>query len=106
MGDDTIYYLANPIQCEYNDMTIDLRPQLYNPNNNKLQLINLPDGTSTPVEYDGVLPCISVNKPTKYEVENCEKISLTSKFDWDPYGKGGSFSKVESHLNDIEPVLE
>ena len=31
---------------------------------------------------------------------------MTSKLDWYTYGKGGSFSKVESHSNNIELVLE
>ena len=53
-----------------------------------------------------MLPCIAVYKPTKYEVGNCEQISLTSKFDWGPYGKGVSFSKDEAHSNDIESILE
>ena len=38
-------------------------------------------------------------------MEICERNALTSKFYWDPYGKGGSSSKVESHWNDIESVL-
>ena len=53
-----------------------------------------------------MLPCIAVRKPTNYEVENGERIALTSKFDWGSYGKGGSFSKVEAHSNGIESVLE
>ena len=53
-----------------------------------------------------MLPYIAVRKPNKYEVENFEQISLISKFDWDPYDKRGSFSKIESHSNDIESVLE
>ena len=53
-----------------------------------------------------MIPYIAVRRPTKYEVENCERISLTSKFDWDIFVKGGIFSKVEYHLNNIESVLE
>ena len=87
-------------------MRVDLRPKLYDPNKNNAQLITFPNGNSIPVEYDGVLPCIAIRNPTKYEVENCERIALTSKFDWDPYVKGGSFSKVEYHSNDNELVLE
>ena len=29
MGYDMIDSLANPVQCEYNDVIIDLRPKLY-----------------------------------------------------------------------------
>ena len=31
---------------------------------------------------------------------------MSSEIYWDPYRKGGSFSKVEYHLNNIESVLE
>ena len=86
-------------------MIVDLCPKLYYPNNNNLPLINFPDLTLIPLEYDGVLPCIAVHKPTKYEVKNCGKIPFTSTFYWDPYGKEGSFSKVESPSNDIESVI-
>ena len=94
MGDNMIDSLANPIQCGDNDARIDLRPKLYNTKNNNAESINSPDGTSNPVEYYGVLPCISVRKLSKYKVGNCEQIALTSKLNWDLYGKGGSFSKV------------
>ena len=91
-----IYSLAKPIQSEDNDVKVDLRPKVYYPNNNNAQSINFPYGTSIPVEYDGVLPWIAVRKPTKYKVESCELIALTSEFYWDTYGKGGSLSKVEA----------
>ena len=45
MGDDMIYSLDNPIQCEDNDVGVDLRPTLFYPNKNNAQLITLPDGT-------------------------------------------------------------
>ena len=79
IGDDMIDSLANPIQFEDNDVIVDLRPKVYYSNKNNSQLIIFPDGTSIPVDYDGLLPYIPVCKPTKYEVGNCEKISLTSK---------------------------
>ena len=72
MGDNMIDYLANPIQCEDNDVRIDLRPKLYYPNNNNTQPITFPYGTSIPVDSYGVLPSIAVSRPTKYEVGNCE----------------------------------
>ena len=80
--------LTNPIQCEDNDVRIDLRPKFYDPNSNNAQSINFSDGTSIPVYYNEVLPCIYVRRPTKYEIENCDQITLTSKFDWNPYEKG------------------
>ena len=81
MGDNVIYSLNNPIQCEDIDVRVDLRPKVYYPNKNNAQSINLLDGTSIPVEYDEVLPCIAIRTPTKYEVENCDQIALNSKFD-------------------------
>ena len=106
MGDNMIDYWANLIKCEDNDVRVNLRPKVYDKNNNNKQSTNLQDGTSIPIEYYGVLPWIAARKPTKYQVESCEKIALTSKFDWDPYGKRGSFYNAEAHSNDIESVLE
>ena len=97
MNENIIDSLSNPIQCEDNDVRVYLRPKVYYPNNNNKQSINFPDESSIPFEYNGVLPCIAVRKPNNYEVEHCEWISLTSKFNWGPYGKVGNFSKVEAH---------
>ena len=72
MKDDMIDTLANPIQREDNYARVDLRPKAYYPNNDNAQSITFPYGTLIPVEYDVVLPCIAVRKPTKCEVENCE----------------------------------
>ena len=105
MGDEIIDSLVDPIQCEDNSVRVNLCPKVYDLNNNNETLITFLDGNSIPVDYGGVLPCISVRKPTKYEVENYEQIALVSKFNCDPYGKVGSLYKVESHLNDIESVL-
>ena len=102
MGYDMIDSFTNPIQCEDNYVRVDLRPKLYYPNKNNSHSIPFPDVDSIVVEYNSVIPGIVVCRPTKYKVENCEQIFLTSKFDWDPYVKGGSFSKVEDNLNGIE----
>ena len=72
MGENMIYSLANLIQREDNDVGVDLRPKVYYPNKNNAQSITFLDVTSTPVEYDGVLPYITVCKTTRYEVKNCE----------------------------------
>ena len=37
IGDDMIYSLDIPIQCRDNNLRIDLRPQIYDPNNNNAQ---------------------------------------------------------------------
>ena len=86
-------------------MKIDLYPKVYDQNINNKHSITFLDGASIPVDLNGVLPCIAVRRTTKYKVENCEWISLTSKFDWDPYVKGGIFYKVEAQLNYIDLVL-
>ena len=65
MGDDMIDSLDNPIQCEDIDVRIDLGPEVYYPNNNNAQSIAFPDVTSILVDYNGVLPCIAIHKPTK-----------------------------------------
>ena len=79
------------MQCEYNNAIIDLRPKLYYHNKNNAQSITFPYGTSISVDYYGVLPYISVRKSKNYEVGIFEQIALTSKSDWDPYGKGGVY---------------
>ena len=106
IGDNIIDYFANPNKYEDNDMRVNLFPKLYYPNINNAQSINFSDGNSTPVEYYGVLSCIAIRKPTKYEVESCEQIALTSNFDCDPCVKGGSFSNFEARLNAIVSVPE
>ena len=85
VGGNMIYPLANPIQCEDNDVRIDLGPKLYDQNNYNTQFIPFLDVTSVPVYYDGLITCIVVRKPTKYEVGNCERIDLTSKLNWGTY---------------------
>ena len=79
--------LNNPIKCEDTDVRVDLHPKVYYPNNSNAQSITFPYGNSFPVEYNGVLSCKAVCKPTKYKVEICDQISLTSNFDWDTYEK-------------------
>ena len=76
MGDGMIGSLASTIQCEDNYMGIDLHTKVYDWNNNNEQSIKSPYGNSIPVDYNAVLLCIAVRKPTKYEVENCEQIAL------------------------------
>ena len=58
-------------------MIIDLRTKVYYPNNNNVQSMTFPDGTSVLVYYNVVIPYIDVRKFTKYEVEDFEQIALT-----------------------------
>ena len=46
MGGGMINSLANPIQCEDNDVRIDLHPKFYCPNKNNAQSVTFSDGTS------------------------------------------------------------
>ena len=46
MGENVIDSLANPFQCEDNNVRVDLRPKLYNPNNNNAQAVTFQCGTS------------------------------------------------------------
>ena len=65
MGDKMLNSWAKPIQFEDNGVRIYLRPKVYYPNNNYAQLITFPYVTSIPVDYNEVLTCIVVCKPTK-----------------------------------------
>ena len=51
MGDNVIYSLDNPIQCEDIDVRVDLRPKVYYINMNNAKSITFLDGTPIPVEY-------------------------------------------------------
>ena len=72
MGYDMIDSLANPIQLEDNYVRIGLCTKLNDPNHKYAQSITFPNGTSTTIEYNGVIRFISVYRPTRYEVE-CPK---------------------------------
>ena len=59
----------------------DLRPKYYYKNEKHAQAISFPDGTITPILYDGSLPFIPERRPTPSEIENCRTLQLTSRDD-------------------------
>lgn len=91
--DNTIYLgnnmtdsLANPIQCMDNNVQTDLRPRFYYPSEATAQSIYFShDNITIPIEYKGPLPFITVRRPSQQELNSCTHVTLTSKYDWDPY---------------------
>ena len=72
LGDSMQDSLVNPIQCEDNGVHIDLRPKQFYPQlDDDCQRITFEDGTIIPLEFDGVLPCIFVRRPTHDELHHC-----------------------------------
>ena len=96
LGGDMDDSLANPIQSEEVGIRIDLRPKKYHTQATEAQTITLVSGEVIPIQYDGVLPFIPIRRPTSEEIEHCQRVQLTSKFDWDPFSTTGTFSKVDS----------
>ena len=87
--------LVNPIQCEDNDVRIDLHPKHFYPNmNEECQMIKFNDGTIIPLEFDGVLPHIRIQRPTLQELDTCRQLQLTSDNDWNPKDMEGVISTV------------
>lgn len=61
LGDSMEDSLVNPIQAEENSVRVDLRPKRFYPHEtNNCQSITFTDGTTLPLEYDGVLPFIPI----------------------------------------------
>ena len=96
LGEDMTDSLVNPIQCEDNNVRVDIRPRVYYPDCTSAQTITFDDGTVLPLLYDGVLPFLPVRRPTPDEVHYCPRLSLTSRDDWDPHLLNGSFSRLTS----------
>ena len=66
MGKDMDNSLEKPNKLEDKGIMFDLNPKLFYPDKKHLQSIKITDGTPIYIEYDDVLPHISVRK-TKYE---------------------------------------
>ena len=101
MGSDMDDSLCNPIQLEENNVRVDLRPKAYYPSESGAQSITFSNDFSIPIDYDGVLPCISIRRPTAHELATCERLQLSSKYDWDPYKFKSSFCATSTRNNDI-----
>ena len=87
MGDNMDDSLSNSIQSEEAGDVIGLQPKYYYKDEEHAQTITFPDGTVIPILYDGSLPFIPVRGPTPSEIENCRRLQLISRDDWDPYHK-------------------
>ena len=114
LGNDMDDSLINPIQCEDHGVRVDVRPRAFYPNEERAQSIFFDDGTEIPIKYSGVLPYISVRRPTHEEVASCRHLSLTSKYNWDPFMLDGTFSRVstdpsselylDNYVDSMDPV--
>ena len=105
LGDDMDDSLINPIQCEDNGVREDTRPKSFYPGEENAQSIVFDDGTKIPIVYSGVLPYIPVRRPTPQEVQDCRRLSLTSRYDWDPFMLEGSFARMSTDST-VELYLE
>ena len=105
LGESMEDSLVNPIQCEDNGVHIDLRPKRFYPQlEDECQHILFHDGIRIPLEFDGVLPCIFVRRPTHNELHNCQRIQLTSEAEWDPRTIHGITTKLHQELKLPPPV--
>ena len=99
--------LLNPIQMEEHDVRVDLRPLRYYPSMlETCQCIQFRDGTNIPIQYDGVLPFITVRRPTPIELDTCRRLQLTGSDDWNPTDYNGFFSRMTSDDNHGFPLQE
>lgn len=103
MGTDMEDSLMNPIQAEENDVRIDVRPKAYYPEVSTAQTVTFNDGTIIDVKYDGVLPYIPIRCPTKIEIDECERVTLTQKTPWDPFQLSNSFSRLHTDVDHHVP---
>ena len=84
----------NPTQAEEVDVWVNTCPKRYYLDDPSSQLLSLPDGTTMPVLYDGVLPCLPIRRSAKYDVQNCRRMHLSSRDPWDPFLLNGHFSCI------------
>jgi hypothetical protein len=95
--------LLNPIQAEENEVHIDIRPTRYYPSEKShCQSIHFPDGTSLPLEYEGVLPYLPIRRPTPDELDTCTRLSITPEHGWNPYDPYNGFISNVSNTTQEE----
>ena len=51
-----------------------------------------------PIAYDNVLPYLPVRRPTSEEIDACDRLELTSRFNWYPYTKEKLFALIETDI--------
>ena len=79
--------LLNPIQCMENNIRIDIRPRRFCPDAPDAQTFTIPSlDMILPIEYDGVLPFLSVRRPSEEELRTCTRVNITSDAgEWTPH---------------------
>ena len=102
LGADMEDSLGNPIQSEEHGIRVDLRPKAFYPHDDKSQSLTFADGTVIPVQYDGVLPFIPIRRPSPIEVDSCERLQLSSPYDWDPFKERCTFSQLGSNYSTLD----
>ena len=85
VGDNMDDSLSNPIQSEETGVGVDLRPKYYCKDENQAQIITFPDGIIIPILYDCSSTFIPVRRPKPNKIENCKRLQLTSRDEWDLY---------------------
>ena len=100
--------LLNPIQCMENNIRIDIRPSRFCPDEPLSQSFSIPSlDMILPIQYDGVLPFLSVRRPSAAELRDCTRIHITSNAgDWNPHSMDSSLAPVSlssslSNLHDV-----
>ena len=94
LGEEMVDSLVNPIQCEENEVRIDIRPRAYYPNSTTAQSVCFENGVKLELLYDGVLPYLPVRRPTPDEIHHCQRLVMTSKQRHNQF-----VLKMESSLN-------
>ena len=105
LGDAMEDSLANPFQSEEIGIRSNLRPKAFYPDEEKIQSLTFADGTVIPIVYDGVLPFLPIRRPSLIEVESCERLPLSSPYDWDERGGVSSPNLVSIFLLWIHHTL-
>ena len=103
MGNKMDDSLSNPIQSEEAGVGIDMRPNHYYEDDDRAQTIAFADGTTIPILYEGSLPFIPIRRHTPHEVENCRRLQLTSRDEWDPYHLNLCWAVMSENSNDNAP---
>ena len=107
LGKDMEDSLVNPIQCEDSNVRVDMRPKYFYPGQeSECQRLLFEDGTSLPLEFDGVLPYLKVRRPNEHELHNCTRLQLTSDNEWDPNKFNGIISNVNRNDQVKNNMLE
>ena len=77
--------LINPIQSGELVVRVNTRPKCYYMDDPSAQLVSFLDGTTIPVLYDGVLLYLRIIILSKYLVQNCRRLKLSSRDPWDTF---------------------